>query len=146
MGCRRDHISAVCGNESMLVRNIRGAKNRVAFTCTELIGLSTEKFIGLVMWLPLITRMNLIWWCDMGERWAVRDGWGMGEGLSGCMLGLSDSADCFTLTTPFQHVPSPSYPMPHCPCCSRKCKTSTCLLQHMNHPSSKCIKFFEELI
>ena len=55
MGCKRDHISAVCSNESMLARNNRGAKNRVAFTCTELIGLSTEKFVGLVMWLPLIT-------------------------------------------------------------------------------------------
>ena len=43
------------------------------------------------MQLPLITRMYLIWWCNMGERWAqdgweiVRDGW-MGEGLSGCTL------------------------------------------------------------
>ena len=39
-----------------------------------------------------------------------------------------------------------AYAMPCCPCCSKKCKTSTHLLQHMNHPSSKCIQFFEELI
>ena len=26
MGCRRDHIGAVCGGESTSVRNIRGAK------------------------------------------------------------------------------------------------------------------------
>ena len=36
--------------------------------------------------------------------------------------------------------------MPHCPHCSEKCKTETQLLQHMNHPSSKCIQFFDELI
>ena len=26
MGCRRDHIGAVCGDESVSVRNIRNAK------------------------------------------------------------------------------------------------------------------------
>ena len=34
-------------------------------------------------------------------------------------------------------------PMPQCPRCSRKCKTNTCLLQHMNHPVSKCIQFLD---
>ena len=37
-------------------------------------------------------------------------------------------------------------PMPQCPRCSRKCKTDTCLLQHMNHPTSKCIRFLDEVI
>ena len=37
-------------------------------------------------------------------------------------------------------------PMPRCPRCSRKCKTNTCLLQHMNHPMSKCIRFLDEVI
>ena len=36
--------------------------------------------------------------------------------------------------------------MPHCHCCSKKCKNDACLLLHMNHPASKCIKFFNELI
>ena len=37
-------------------------------------------------------------------------------------------------------------PMPQCTCCSRKCKTDTRLLQHMNHPTSKCIQFLDEVI
>ena len=37
-------------------------------------------------------------------------------------------------------------PMPRCPRCSRKCKTDTRLLQHMNHPTSKCIRFLDEVI
>lgn len=30
--------------------------------------------------------------------------------------------------------------------CSKKCKTRKSLLQHMNHPLSRCYKFFEELV
>ena len=36
--------------------------------------------------------------------------------------------------------------MPHCPRCSKKCKTDKRLLQHMNHPASECIQFFDELV
>ena len=38
------------------------------------------------------------------------------------------------------------YLMPRCPHCSKRCKTNSRLLQHMNHPSSKCIQFFDELV
>lgn len=40
----------------------------------------------------------------------------------------------------------PSTSMPRCPRCSKRCKTDRRLLQHMNHPSTKCIQFFDELI
>ena len=49
---------------------------------------------------------------------------------------------CISLCSP----QSPSFLMPHCPCCLKKCKTKTWLLQHMNHPSSKCVHFFDKLI
>lgn len=41
MGCGRDCVSAVRSDESALVRNVRSANIRVAFACTELIGLSS---------------------------------------------------------------------------------------------------------
>ena len=49
---------------------------------------------------------------------------------------------CVSLCSP----QSPSFLMPCCPQCSKKCKTETWLLQHMNHLSSKCIHFFDKLI
>ena len=60
---------------------------------------------------------------------------------------------CAAISVKFHHrfsllpsVTTPPFHMPHCPHCSKKCKTKTRLLQHMNHPSSKCIHFFNELL